>query len=58
MSKQISVVVFAIDLWDFEDAMRFRCAMVKPLDEVYTFADLIFFMCLQNKDCFDHKPQK
>ena len=57
-SNKIRVVVLASGLWDFEDAMRFRDAMAKTLTEVYTFADLMCFMCLQNKNSFDHKPRK
>ena len=56
MSKKIRVVVFASGLWDFKDAVRFRDAMAKTLNEAYTFADLMCFMCLQNSDCFDHNP--
>ena len=58
MSKHIRVVVLASGLWDFKDAVRFRDAMAKTLNEAYTFADLMCFMCLQNSDCFDHNPQK
>ena len=58
MSKNIRVVVFASGLWDFEDAVRFRDAMAKTLNEAYTLADLLCFMCLQNSECFDHNPQK
>ena len=58
MSKNIRAAVLASGLWYFEDAMRFRGAMAKSLNEAYTFADLMCFTRLQNKDCFDHTPQK
>ena len=57
MSKKIRAAVLASGLWDFEDAVRFRDAMAKTLNETYTFADLCFVR-LQNKGCFDHKPKK
>ena len=44
MSKTIRAAVLASGLWDFEDAVRFRDAMVKTLNAAYTFADLMCFM--------------
>ena len=55
MSKKIRAAVLASGLWEFEDAVRFRDAMAKTLNGAYTFVDLMCFMCLQNRDCFDHK---
>ena len=57
MSKKIRAAVLASGLWDFKDAVRFRDAMAKTLNEAYTFADLLCFMCLQNSECFDHNSQ-
>ena len=58
MSNKIRTAVLASGLWEFEDAVRFRDAMAKTLNEAYTFADLLCFMCLHNSDCFDQNPQK
>ena len=58
MSKNHRSAMLASGLWDFEDAVRFRDAMAKTLNEAYTFADLMCFMCMHNRGCFDHKPQK
>ncbi len=47
MSQHVRAVVIASGLWEFEDAVRFRDAMAKTLNEAYTFADIMCFMCLQ-----------
>ena len=50
LSKTIRAAALASGLWDFKDAVRFRDAMAKTLNEAYTFADLMCFMCLQNAE--------
>ena len=50
MSKKVRKNVIASGLWEFEDAVRFRDALAKTLNEDYTFGDLICFMCLQQSD--------